>query len=156
MVASVRSQITRCEHCGRKNRVPVAASGAPRCAACHNPLPWIADAGDEDFDDVALKSTLPVVVDLWAPWCGPCRMVGPVLERLAAERAGRVKLVKVNVDEATAVARRYEAQSIPLLLVLVGGKVVARQVGAAPEHQLRAWLDRAVTSSSSGKAGGDR
>jgi thioredoxin 2 len=103
-------------------------------------LPWVTDAGDDDFAVVADASTIPVLVDLWAPWCGPCRAVSPALEKLAQESAGRVKLVKVNVDSAPNLARRFEAQSIPTLVVLNSGREVARQIGAAPEAMLRSWL----------------
>ncbi len=140
--------IVRCEHCGHRNRVPPAATGVPRCAHCHEPLPWMADADDDTFADVADASSIPVLVDLWAPWCGPCRMVSPVLEKLAHDYAGRVKLVKVNVDEAPRLARRFEAQSIPTLVVLRKGTVVATQIGAAPESTLRAWLDRSLSPTS--------
>ncbi len=85
-------------------------------------------------------------MDLWAPWCGPCRAVSPVLESLARELAGRVKLVKVNVDGSPALARRFQAQSIPMLLVLRSGKVVAEHIGAAPEPVLRPWLEQAISA----------
>jgi len=104
----------------------------------------VVDAGDETFAEVAEVSKIPVLVDLWAPWCGPCRMVSPALEKLARERAGRLKLVKVNVDEAPALARRFSAQSIPTLLVMRDGQVIGRQVGAAPEPALRTWLDQSL------------
>ena len=117
-----------CSTCGTKNRVPAAATGGPRCANCHEALPWVVDAGDGDFADVAERSKLPVIVDLWAPWCGPCRMVSPVLEGLAGAYAGRVKLVKVNVDEAPGLARRFQAQSIPTLLVMRDGHVMKRML----------------------------
>jgi thioredoxin 2 len=136
--------IVPCPSCGKKNRVPAAASGIPRCAECHEPLPWVADATDADFADVAERSKVPVIVDLWAPWCGPCRMVSPALENLARTYAGRVKLVKVNVDEAQGLARRFNAQSIPTLLLMRDGEVIDRQVGAAPESALRRWLDGAL------------
>ncbi len=140
--------IVRCEHCGHRNRVPPAATGVPHCGHCHAPLPWMADAGDDTFADIADASSIPVLVDLWAPWCGPCRMVSPVLEKLARDYAGRVKLVKVNVDEAPRLARRFEAQSIPTLVVLQKGTVVATQIGAAPESTLRAWLDQSLSPTS--------
>ena len=138
--------VVRCGHCGTANRVPAAAAGTPRCGKCHQPLPWIADADDATFAEVAEGAKIPVIVDLWAPWCGPCRMVSPALENLARTYAGRVKLVKVNVDEAQGLARRFDAQSIPTLLVLRDGEVVARQIGAAPEAALRRWLDDALAA----------
>src|SRR5690349_6861975 len=90
--------VIRCGTCGQKNRVPAAAGGIPQCGRCHSPLPWIADAGEETYDAVVDHSSLPVLVDLWAPWCGPCHLVSPALEQLAKDFAGKVKLVKVNVD----------------------------------------------------------
>ena len=83
---------------------------------------------------------MPVLVDLWAPWCGPCLRVSPVLENLAGELAGRMKLIKVNVDESPSLSRRFDAQAIPTLVLLEGGKVIAKQVGATPAAALRAWL----------------
>ena len=136
--------VTTCPSCGTRNRVPADAAGSPRCARCHQPLPWIADAVDDTFANVAEASPLPVVVDLWAPWCGPCRVVGPLLEQLAAELAGRVKLVRVNVDRAPGVQRRFGVQGIPTLVVLRDGREVGRKVGAAPLDQLRAWLESSM------------
>lgn len=104
----------------------------------------MADADATTFDAVADSSKIAVLVDLWAPWCGPCRAVSPALERLAHADAGRVKLVKVNVDEAPAVAERFGVRGIPTLVVLRRGAVVARQTGAAPEQALRTWLDDAL------------
>ncbi len=138
---------TRCPNCGRRNRVPAAAAGTPRCGNCHRPLPWIVDAGDGTFAEVAEHAKVPVVVDLWAPWCGPCRMVSPALDDLAAELAGRIKLVKVNVDESPQLQRRFGVQSIPTLLVLRDGTEIARQVGAPPAPRLRAWLNNALGAS---------
>jgi thioredoxin 2 len=139
-------ELIRCPHCGQTNRVPAAAAGTPRCGKCHQPLPWIADADDATFADVADAAKVPVIVDLWAPWCGPCRMVSPALEQLARDLAGRVKLVKVNVDVSPQLSQRFGAQAIPTLLVLRGGQVVARQTGAAPLAALRAWVDKALAT----------
>ncbi len=136
--------LIRCPNCGRRNRVPAAAAGTPRCGNCHRPLPWIVDASDDTFAELAESAKVPVVVDLWAPWCGPCRMVSPVLSELAAELAGRIKLVKVNVDESPQLQRRFGVQSIPTLLILRNGTEVARQVGAPPAASLRAWVNNAL------------
>jgi thioredoxin 2 len=139
--------LVKCPHCGRTNRVPSATAGSPRCGHCHQPLPWIADAGDDTFAEIAEASSLPVVVDLWAPWCGPCRMVSPALEQLATDLAGQIKLVKVNVDESPRLQRRFGVQSIPTLLLLRRGQVVAQQVGAVPQTALRTWVDQALRAS---------
>jgi thioredoxin 2 len=133
-----------CPHCGRKNRVPTAAQGKPKCGNCHQPLPWVVDAGDDDFAGVAEQSSLPVLVDMWATWCGPCRTVSPALDHLAGQRAGRVKLVKVDVDKAPKLTQRFDVKAVPTLMVLRDGEVVARQAGAAPVHVLRDWLDQAI------------
>jgi thioredoxin 2 len=126
--------------------VPASAHGVPRCGQCHEPLPWIADATDASYASVVDDAVLPVIVDLWAPWCGPCRMVSPALENLARQYAGRVKLVKVNVDESPAISRRFDVQGIPTLLLVRKGEVVARQTGAAPETTLRSWLDHGLAA----------
>jgi thioredoxin 2 len=120
--------------------VPTAAPGSPRCAKCHADLPWLVDAGDADFAKAIATKRL-VLVDLWAPWCGPCRMVAPVLEKLSGDFAGALKVVKVNVDESPDTARRYEARSIPMLLLMSNGGVVETIVGAQPEHVLRARIE---------------
>ena len=139
--------LIKCPNCGKTNRIPVAAAGHPRCGSCRQDLPWIVNAGDIDFATVAERSPVPALIDFWAAWCGPCRMVSPVLDKLAVERAGRIKLVKVDVDRAPQLSRRFDVQAIPTLMVIVGGKVVARQAGAAPAAVLRSWLDEALAGS---------
>ena len=134
----------RCPNCGRRNRVPAAAPGTPRCGNCHRPLPWITDATDDTFADIAEKTSLPVVVDLWAPWCGPCQMVSPALAHLAGQLAGQIKLVKVNVDNSPRLQQRFGIQAIPTLLIIRDGQVVAQRAGAAPAADLRAWVEQAV------------
>ena len=140
----MEASLIRCPHCGKTNRVPANAAGRPRCGNCHGGLPWIVDAGDADFSTVAEQSPVPVLVDFWAAWCGPCRMVSPVLDKLAREREGAVKLVKVDVDKNPGLSRRFDVQAIPTLMVIVDGKVAARQAGAAPAEALRTWLDGAL------------
>ncbi|RDV11425.1 thioredoxin [Arthrobacter sp. RT-1] len=134
-----------CPACGKTNRIPAQAAGQPRCGNCKAGLPWIVNAGDADFGAVAERSPVPVLVDFWADWCGPCRMVSPVLDKLARERPGRIKLVKVDVDKAPGLSRRFDVQAIPTLMVLVEGRVAARQAGAAPADVLRSWLDGALS-----------
>lgn len=125
--------------CGKKNRVPAASRGLPQCGHCQAKLPWLVSAGDNDFDD-AVATKLPVLVDLWAPWCGPCRMVAPILEKISRKYAGQLKIVKVNVDENPRIQARFQAMSIPTMVLLRGGEVVARQVGALQQPQLESWL----------------
>ena len=120
------------------------AVDTPRCGKYRSALAWVADADDDTFDEIAVAAPVPVLIDLWAPWCGPCKMVSPALDQIARDRAGKVKLVKVNVDEAPRVAQRFGVQGIPTLVVMDHGAVVDRQTGAAPESALRAWLDAAI------------
>jgi thioredoxin 2 len=129
-----------CSNCQTKNRVPAVAHGVPRCGKCHTPLRWVVKGSDADFADVVEASTIPVLVDIWAPWCGPCRMVSPVLEQLAGEFAGKLKLVKINADEAPKLSQRFDVLAIPTLILLEGGKVIDTQVGAAPAAVLRKWV----------------
>jgi thioredoxin 2 len=133
-----------CAGCGKKNTIRPSATGAPHCGSCSNPLPWLVNATDATFD-VEAKAAPVVVVDLWAPWCGPCRFVGPILEQMAAEHAGRLKVIKVNVDDNMALSRRFDARSIPTMVVLKDGKVVDRIVGAMPKPQLEARLAPHIT-----------
>jgi thioredoxin 2 len=124
-----------CPSCGRKNKIRPSAKGAPHCGNCGKPLPWLVDANDATFD-IEANAAPAVVVDLWAPWCGPCRFVSPILEELTREYAGRLKVVKVNVDDNPVTQQRYQAFSIPTLVVLKGGRQVDRIVGAMPKSQL--------------------
>jgi len=140
VMATHPARVVVCPNCGTKNRVRAAADGAPRCGNCREALPWMVDTSDADFSTVADKSTIPVLVDVWAPWCGPCRMVSPTLEQLATELAGKLKLVKVNADEAPEVSRRFGVQAIPTLVLMHHGLVIDKQIGAAPALALRSWL----------------
>ncbi len=138
-------RVTACPSCGTKNRVPVAAKGTPRCASCKAALPWVVEATDGGLQ-AALGTGQLVLVDLWAPWCAPCRQVAPVLERLAARYAGRVKVVKVNVDHNPRTAARYDARSIPTLVMVRRGRTLKRIVGAQPEPVLTREVEQALAS----------
>jgi thioredoxin 2 len=140
LAEGIPTRVVVCPSCSTKNRVPAVARGVPRCGNCQNPLPWVVDSSDADFAAVAEGSTIPVLVDVWAPWCGPCRRVSPALEQLATELAGKLKLVKINADEAPQVSRRFEVQAIPTLVLMDHGRVLVTQVGAAPVPALRSWL----------------
>ena len=127
------SEVLTCGGCGTKNRVPNSATGRPRCSRCHADLPWVANVAGAELDAVLGASAVPALVDLWAPWCGPCR-----------ERAGRFRVVKVNVDQAPDVSARLGVQGIPTMVLFADGSEVARQVGALPADAIRRWLDDAL------------
>jgi thioredoxin 2 len=143
-------QLIRCPACGASNRVPqekIEQGLEPVCGRCKTPLP----AGgkpmtvtDTTFADEVERSPLPVLLDLWAPWCGPCLMMGPVIDELAAEMAGRVRVAKLNVDENPATAARFNARSIPTLLALKAGREVDRIAGAQPKMEIARRLERVI------------
>jgi thioredoxin 2 len=135
--------IVACPNCGRKNRLRPSPEGVPRCSVCHTVLPWVVDADHQTFD-AELAASVPVVIDFWAPWCGPCRIVTPALENLARTHAGKLKVVKLNVDDEPEIASRYQVQGIPLLVLVRGGNELDRLVGARPERDIGAWLRRHV------------
>lgn len=103
-----------------------------------------------EFEDTVLGSEVPVLVDFWAEWCGPCKAIAPALDQLATEYEGRAKIVKVDVDREGELGMRYNVMSIPALLVFKGGKVVDQMVGAAPKQQIAAMLDRALATQATG------
>jgi thioredoxin 2 len=132
--------IVVCLNCGTKNRVRATGSGVPRCSVCHTLLPWIVDASPTSFDEEIIAS-VPVLVDFWAPWCGPCRMVSPLVESVGREHAGHMKVVKLNVDDAPQISARFDIRGIPLLVLFRDGAEVDRLVGAVPGARLREWLE---------------
>ena len=97
---------------------------------------------DADFETTVVQSNIPVLVDFWAPWCGPCKMIAPILDEIAPEFAGKVKIVKINVDDNQLVAGQFGVRSIPTLLLFKNGQLVATQVGALPKNQLAAFINQ--------------
>lgn len=140
------ANVIECPSCKARNRVADDAAGRPRCGKCHVDLPWLIEASEANFDVIVADSPLPVLVDLWAPWCGPCRAVAPILQQLAIDRAGSLRVVKVNVDESPGVSARLGVQGIPTMVLFSGGAEIARQVGALPADALNRWLDPALGS----------
>jgi thioredoxin len=142
--------LIRCSQCGANNRAPQAklAQGLqPLCGQCKAPL--VAATGpitvtDATFAADVERSPLPVLVDAWAPWCGPCRTIAPAIEELAVELAGQVRVTKLNVDENPNTAGRFDIRSIPTMLVMIGGREVERIVGAQPKAAIKAQLERAI------------
>jgi thioredoxin 2 len=144
------AQLIRCPACGATNRVPlekIAQGLAPVCGRCKTPLPVQGEpvtVADATFAAEVERSPLPVLLDMWAAWCGPCRMVAPVVEELARELAGRVRVAKLDVDANPATAARFNVRSIPTLLVLKGGQEVDRIVGVQPKAEIVRRLERVL------------
>jgi thioredoxin 2 len=138
-----------CPACGTTNRVPgdrIAQGLAPICGKCRAPLPVgkPQTVTDASFAQDVERSPVPVLVDAWAPWCGPCHMLAPVIDELATELTGRVRVVKLDVDENPRTAARFDLRSIPTLLVLKDGREIDRLVGVQPKQEIARRLERAL------------
>ncbi len=150
MSSPTKAQVTKCPSCGANNRVPVEKLGEglqPVCGQCKSPLSVAAHpvtVTDANFAEEVERSTLPVLLDMWAPWCGPCRMIAPVIEQLAGELAGRVKVAKLNTDENPMTGSRFSVRSIPTLLILKDGKEIDRIVGALPKQEILRKLESLI------------
>lgn len=143
--------IVSCPSCGRSNRLRYTALGkTTRCGSCRTTLPSPGEPielpDSATFDAAAAASALPLLVDFWAPWCGPCRMVAPELERVARANAGRYLVVKVNTDIVTDVAARFTIRSIPTLALIFHGREVDRVTGVRPASEIEAFAARALAA----------
>jgi thioredoxin 2 len=146
-----RGLVVACGACGKKNRLAYERLGdAVRCGQCKEPLtaPGVPIEIEQsaDFDRVIARASLPVVVDYWAPWCGPCRMVAPELQKVAARQTGRVLVVKVNTDALSDIGQRFNIRSIPTLAIFAGGREIARTTGARPAPDIEAFIAQSVAA----------
>ena len=141
-------RLVTCPLCGTKNRLPAVRAGRKAvCGKCKTPLPeggGPVHVTDTTFSAEVEQSPTPVLLDLWADWCGPCHMLAPTIDQLSSELAGRVKVAKLNIDENPGVANRFGVRSIPTLLVLKGGREVDRLVGVQPKQEIVRRLERVL------------
>lgn len=138
-----------CPHCGRLNRVDLSRAGdRPKCGVCGQPISLDRPLAlsDATFDRVVADSPVPVVVDFYADWCGPCKMMAPILDKVTAERTGDALFAKLDTDRNPGVSRRFGISSIPTTIAFVRGREVARRMGAMPRSQLDALVDQAIAA----------
>jgi thioredoxin 2 len=141
------SIITGCEACGAKNRIPAAhLADRGRCGVCKQalrPIGYPLETGTDSFDEIITSAKVPVFVDFWASWCGPCKMAAPEVQQLAREMEGRAIVLKVDTEANPALAARFRIQSIPNFMVFRGGQPVFQRAGLAPRAEMRRWLESA-------------
>jgi len=148
-------KVVTCTACGQKTRVRAAAGGVPHCPKCGQALPWLTDSTTTEFKAVVEDSPVPVLIDFWAPWCGPCRIVAPAVEKLSRDLAGKLKAVKVNTDQEPSLQERFGVRGIPTLVLMDASEERDRVTGAMGADALRRWVEPRlpVNAKGQGKTG---